>query len=198
MGSLNDEPLLNDPVNFRSWLQEFFSVAAFLSLFWGLLFSLNFFIKRSNLRNKYERFLATFGITVALGHVKIFTTNLNRFFARCSKCCPRWQRKWFCVGAIFGLVAMVSSVVILILSLWNTFTIERYKKQQQPHQKLTMVVPGLNLPSSQVSSWLNCRFRGCIVYIFKSENVNFSVMNKRIGVFVDELLDGGLGGAQAR
>ena len=131
---------------------EFLSVAAFLSLFWGLLFSLNFFIKRSNLRTKYERFLAIFGITVALGHVKIFTTSLNRFFARCSKCCPRWQRKWFCVGAIFGLVAMVSSVVILILSLWNTFTIERDKKQQEPHQKLTMVVPGLNLPSSQVSS----------------------------------------------
>ena len=141
---------------------EFLSVVAFISLFWATLFSFNLVLKRSKrLGRLYERTLATFGVTVALGHIKVFSTKFNRVLVRASGCSPRWQRKWFCMGALFGLLAMFLSLVVLSLALWQTLlglaTTAKPNKNSdsstqlnQGSQQLTMLIPGLNVPSSQV------------------------------------------------
>ncbi|KAK3097010.1 hypothetical protein FSP39_005560 [Pinctada imbricata] len=62
---------------------------------------------------------------------------------------PYFLKMWFTCGVLFGLVAMLLSMFLLTLLVVNTV-----RRQPVEQQVLTPVMPGVNLPASQVSYYL--------------------------------------------
>ena len=126
---------------------------------WVMVYILNRLLKLSSLKVQYERFLHVWGISLSTGNLKLFCTCLNRVFARCSKAYPKWQKRWFSFGAIFGLTAMILSMLVLLYRIVLTFDNMSSYTSYVGHAKLVMVLPGINMPYSHVSVWLS--FKSC-------------------------------------
>uniref|UniRef100_H2SIL8 Membrane-bound transcription factor site-2 protease n=1 Tax=Takifugu rubripes TaxID=31033 RepID=H2SIL8_TAKRU len=71
-------------------------------------------------RFSYESWLASRGLMLSPFHVRWQTTMFNRLFAYCARINPRALYLWFNGGLVFGIVAMLGSVVLLIQTLQQT------------------------------------------------------------------------------
>ncbi|XP_034718686.1 membrane-bound transcription factor site-2 protease [Etheostoma cragini] len=103
-------------------------------------------------RISYESWLASRGLMLSPFHLRWQTTMFNRLFAYCARINPRAQYLWFNSGLVFGVVAMVGSVVLLTQTLQQTLaqmTTDNPRIGSQ--QALQVVVPGVNLPTSQLA-----------------------------------------------
>ncbi|CAK8694143.1 unnamed protein product [Clavelina lepadiformis] len=83
--------------------------------------------------------------------VSWFTQRWNRYFARIGRC---WKlNSWFDAGVLMSMVAMVSSVALLCHNLFSSFRdLPFFTKRPSPEttQVLTVIVPGINLPISDI------------------------------------------------
>ncbi|XP_061777529.1 membrane-bound transcription factor site-2 protease isoform X2 [Nerophis ophidion] len=98
-------------------------------------------------RISYESWLARRGLMLSPFHLRWQTSMFNWLFAYCARIQPRALYIWFNSGLVFGLVAMLASVVLLVKTLQQTLA---QMTTSNPHigaqQTLQVVVPGVNLP----------------------------------------------------
>ncbi|XP_078001511.1 membrane-bound transcription factor site-2 protease-like [Glandiceps talaboti] len=119
---------------------------ALLLGFWSALYLLDIFLRSyRKCARRYLDFEESYGVTVGIGQVRWYSTCLNRAFIKIGQSNQVLLQGWFTLGIWFGLVAMVSSIAVLIYMLAKTFL------QESPAQQvLTPVMPGVNLPMSQM------------------------------------------------
>ncbi|XP_031705970.1 membrane-bound transcription factor site-2 protease isoform X1 [Anarrhichthys ocellatus] len=103
-------------------------------------------------RIRYESWLASRGLMLSPFHVRWQTTMFNRLFAYCARINPRAQYLWFNSGLVFGVVAMLGSVVLLTKTLQQTLAqMTSDDPRMGGQQALQVVIPGVNLPTSQLA-----------------------------------------------
>uniref|UniRef100_A0A3Q3W0C1 Membrane-bound transcription factor site-2 protease n=1 Tax=Mola mola TaxID=94237 RepID=A0A3Q3W0C1_MOLML len=103
-------------------------------------------------RISYESWLASRGLMLSPFHVRWQTTMFNRLFAYCARINPRALYLWFNSGLVFGVVAMLGSVLLLIKTLQQTLAqMTTNNPRIGGQQALQVVVPGVNLPTSQLA-----------------------------------------------
>ncbi|KAL4232997.1 Membrane-bound transcription factor site-2 protease [Mactra antiquata] len=117
---------------------------------WSSLYLLDAFLKSQPWSARcYISWLEKTGFSVSVCQFRWYSTALNRTFVRLAQWRPRFLRTWFDCGVLFGLVAMLVSVFILSLMVFNTLT-----RNTVESQVLTPVMPGVNLPASQISYYM--------------------------------------------
>ncbi|XP_048767696.1 membrane-bound transcription factor site-2 protease-like isoform X2 [Ostrea edulis] len=118
--------------------------------FWSSLYLLDAYLKTHKIYGRqYIKFLDRTGFSVSICQFRWYSTIFNRSFVRIGQWRPRLLRLWFTVGVYFGLVAMLLSICLLTLLVINTL-----RKQPVEQQVLTPVMPGVNLPASQLWYYL--------------------------------------------
>ncbi|XP_013407159.1 membrane-bound transcription factor site-2 protease isoform X2 [Lingula anatina] len=117
---------------------------------WSSVYLLDAFLKSNkSTARPYIEFLERTGISLSVGQIRWYTKCLNRVFLRMGQWKPRYLRTWFTAGVVFGMVAMLLSVCLLTLMVYNTLT-----RQHIEQQVLTPVMPGVNLPMNQIFYYL--------------------------------------------
>ncbi|XP_006815124.1 membrane-bound transcription factor site-2 protease-like [Saccoglossus kowalevskii] len=123
------------------------SLVALLLAFWSSLYLLDVFLKSYRRYGKYyQEFQEQHGITVSIGQARWYTTCMNRVFLKIGQSNSTLFHAWFTFGIWFGIIAMVSSIVLLVFMLIKTF-----QQDSTSEQVLTPVMPGVNLPLSQIA-----------------------------------------------
>ena len=117
-----------------------------VSSFWFLVNLIHILLTKL-LGEKYNFYLSRNGIFIKFvqlqWHTKRFNSTIMEGFVR------RYSSKialWFTCGAYFGIIAMFSSIIILMY----TFVVSFVKDTEDSSKILTPVVPGVNLPNSQI------------------------------------------------
>uniref|UniRef100_A0A671QJG1 Membrane-bound transcription factor site-2 protease n=1 Tax=Sinocyclocheilus anshuiensis TaxID=1608454 RepID=A0A671QJG1_9TELE len=106
----------------------------------------------SSVKNRYESWLSSNGFTLSPFHIKWHTGIFNRLFARCAHLNPHFLYIWFSAGMVFGVLAMFGSVVLLSKTLLQTLSQMMAETPEGSHEQvLQVVVPGVNLPVSQLA-----------------------------------------------
>ncbi|KAM4606186.1 membrane-bound transcription factor site-2 protease [Polymixia lowei] len=116
-------------------------------------------------RNTYESWLASRGLMLSPFHLRWQTTMFNRLFAYCARINPHALHLWFSSGLVFGVVAMVGSVVLLIRTLQQTLAqMTTDNPRMAGQQALQVVVPGVNLPTSQLAYFFSALLLSGIIH----------------------------------
>ncbi|NXJ46916.1 MBTP2 protease, partial [Spizaetus tyrannus] len=132
----------------------------------------------NSLKASYEDWLLTYGLSVSPFHMRWQTALFNRQFYNWGRWKPRFLYLWFSIGMVFGIVAMFGSVILLGKTLMQTLTqmlteapkaqndrmlqvvvsvlssglyLRRYKLIVLHENSPYSVVPGVNLPVSQLT-----------------------------------------------
>lgn len=106
----------------------------------------------SALKSSYEDWLAANGLSLSPFHVRWQTGLLNRLFAKWGRWKPRFLYHWFNLGMVFGVVAMFGSIILLTKTLMQTLAqMMTDSPEGSNEQMLQVVVPGVNLPVSQLA-----------------------------------------------
>jgi S2P endopeptidase len=71
---------------------------------------------------RYTTWLDKTGFSVSVCQFRWYSTAMNRTFVRLAQWRPQFLRTWFTCGVFFGLVAMLLSVFLLSLMVFNTLT----------------------------------------------------------------------------
>lgn len=130
---------------------QIFQLILRVSAFWFLVNLIHILLTKL-LGEKYNFFLSRNGIFVKFvqlqWHTKRFNSTLSHGFVRCfnSKIAL-----WFTFGAYFGILAMFFSIIILMYTLIASFS---PSASSEDSKILTPVVPGVNLPNSQIIPYL--------------------------------------------
>ncbi len=116
-----------------------------VTIFWTSLFFVDRLLKR--LRGcTYSRRLERLGLTLSFAYVRFYTTKFNWLFHFLgNKKSKSLCKCWFSVGALMGVCLMLLSVVVLIFTLYQALLVP-----DSPQQVLTPVMPGVNLPWSDL------------------------------------------------
>ncbi|XP_071136525.1 membrane-bound transcription factor site-2 protease-like [Mytilus edulis] len=118
--------------------------------FWSSLYLLDAFLKTQKWSGRqYIERLDKTGLSVSICQLRWYTALFNRTFVKLGQWRPHFLRVWFNCGVVFGLLAMIMSIFLLTLLVFNTF-----RQQPVDQQVLTPVMPGINLPISQMSYYL--------------------------------------------
>ncbi|XP_036376758.1 membrane-bound transcription factor site-2 protease [Megalops cyprinoides] len=106
----------------------------------------------SSVRNGYESWLSSNGLALSPFHIRWQTSLFNRLFAKCARLNPHFLLLWFSAGMVFGVLAMFGSVVLLTRTLLQTLAQMMSETPEGSNdQVLQVVVPGVNLPISQLA-----------------------------------------------
>ncbi|XP_074549580.1 membrane-bound transcription factor site-2 protease [Halichoeres trimaculatus] len=129
------------------------SLLVFVMAAWCAVYLTDTLLKSSvTHRIRYESWLASRGLMLSPFHVRWQTTMFNRLFAYCARINPQAQRLWFNSGLVFGILSMMGSVVLLIRTLQQTLAqMTTNNPKMGGQQVLQVVVPGVNLPTSQLA-----------------------------------------------
>ncbi|KAI6078755.1 Membrane-bound transcription factor site-2 protease [Aix galericulata] len=106
----------------------------------------------SSLKASYEDWLLTYGLSISPFHMRWQTALFNHQFYHWGRWKPRFLYLWFSMGMVFGIVAMFGSVILLGKTLMQTLTqMLTEAPKAQNDRMLQVVVPGVNLPVSQLT-----------------------------------------------
>ncbi|XP_050792573.1 membrane-bound transcription factor site-2 protease isoform X1 [Gopherus flavomarginatus] len=109
-------------------------------------------LSSSSLKASYEDWLMSYGLSISPFHMRWQTALFNRLFYSWGRWKPRFLYLWFSIGMVFGIVAMFGSVVLLGKTLMQTLTLMITEAPVvQNDRMLQVVVPGVNLPISQLT-----------------------------------------------
>jgi S2P endopeptidase len=92
----------------------------------------------------FAQFFESRNITLSLANVRWFTVRLNPLFSYVGNKYRRALDIWFGAGVVFGVLALVSSVIFLAYNLTRSLL------RPSEVQALTPIIPGVNLPSQQL------------------------------------------------
>ncbi|KAG7524751.1 membrane-bound transcription factor site-2 protease [Solea senegalensis] len=113
----------------------------------------------------YESWLASHGLALSPFHVRWQTTVFNRLFAYCARINPGALYLWFTSGLVFGIVAMLGSVVLLVRTLQQTLTqMTTNNPRVASQQALQVVVPGVNLPTNQLAYFFSALLLSGVIH----------------------------------
>ncbi|XP_028333105.1 membrane-bound transcription factor site-2 protease [Gouania willdenowi] len=116
-------------------------------------------------RVSYELWLSSRGLMLSPFHVRWQTTVFNRLFAYCARINPRVLYIWFSGGLVFGIAAMVGSVVLLVKTLQQTYAqMTTDNPRIGGQQALQVVVPGFNLPTSQLGYFFSALLLSGVIH----------------------------------
>ena len=126
-----------------------------LSSFWCVLFILDKIVRRYRpWKSAYLQRLEEWGISLSFAHVKCYTTKFNRLFHTIGNSSKTVCRLWFGLGVLIGVVLMVSSVAVLLYTLYQFVFSRFYEDSTHSRQVLTPVMPGVNLPWNDMAYYL--------------------------------------------
>ncbi|XP_003743241.1 membrane-bound transcription factor site-2 protease [Galendromus occidentalis] len=117
---------------------------------WTLL-NLTDLILRSCMCQPYIDFLSYRNLEVKSFRIEWFTTRLNHYF----NCNSRRQSQWFEVGTIVSLCLMPVSFIFLIRTVASLVSEILYAAPSSSSMDLTPVLPGVNIPLSDLPFYLS-------------------------------------------
>ena len=121
-----------------------------VSLFWVVLFIIDHLLRLYRPWNSsYLRRLEELGVSLSFAHVRCYTTKFNKAFHMLGTSSKSVCRCWFAVGALAGIILMITSVIVLMFTLYQAMTLS-----DSSQQVLTPVMPGVNLPWSDIVYYL--------------------------------------------
>ncbi|CAG2174816.1 unnamed protein product [Oppiella nova] len=100
---------------------------------------------------EFAQTLQTLGLTIRPLQIQMCTQSLNRVFYLLSTCRPKLLDKWFTVGTVVTLAAIIPSVYILLQTLYQLLVANYLiggNRALASGQALYPVIPGINLPMS--------------------------------------------------
>ena len=117
---------------------------------WTVLYAINKLIgsKYSPFKNLYAQCQDELGVSITFAHFRVYTTRFNSLFKVWGRCSRKLARLWFDVGVFVGLLLMGLSIVIMIFAIYQNLIKE--SGQSKEEQILTPLMPGVNLPWSEV------------------------------------------------
>lgn len=119
---------------------------------WCAVYLTDTLLRSSSVKVRYESWLSSTGLTLSPFHIRWHTGIFNPLFARCAHLNPHFLYIWFSAGMVFGVVAMFGSVLLLGRTLLQTLAQMMAETPEGTHQQvLQVVVPGVNLPVSQLA-----------------------------------------------
>lgn len=103
-------------------------------------------------KSTYEEWLSTHGLSISPFHIRWQTTIFNRLFYKWGRWKPYFLYIWFSLGMVFGIFAMFGSMILLGRTLIQTLNqMMADSPGTQNDRMLQVVVPGVNLPISQLT-----------------------------------------------
>lgn len=121
-----------------------------VTVFWGVLFIADQALKRYRpWKSSYQKSLEDCGATLSFAHVRCYTTKFNRLFHVLGNSSKGFCSCWFTLGALAGVLLMMLSVAVLMLTLYQAMTVA-----DSSQQVLTPIMPGVNLPWSELAYYL--------------------------------------------
>ncbi|XP_076330816.1 membrane-bound transcription factor site-2 protease [Tachypleus tridentatus] len=153
-------------------------------LFWIVV---GFFdtVFKSCMLHPYIVLLKDWGLTIKPFQLQLYSTSWNRTVHTWGRFRPKLLRRWFEVGALVSLVCLLPSLWLVISTIKSLLWTKEY--EQQNSQVLQPVMPGINLPLSDILYYLmtllvcsviheighalaavraNVRIQGCGLFIF--------------------------------
>ncbi|XP_007908777.1 membrane-bound transcription factor site-2 protease [Callorhinchus milii] len=120
---------------------------------WCALYLADSLLKSSkSLNTWYEEWLAYHGINISPFHIRWQTTLFNRLFGKVGRWKPQLLCLWFNLGLAFGVVTMFASIILLAKTLVQTLALMTGETSTVQNERiLQVVVPGINLPASQMA-----------------------------------------------
>lgn len=119
---------------------------SFVCLSWIAVAAVDYYLKRSrSLRFSYRDLLERMGVRLSFGYFRVYSVRLNGIFTHVEHSWPRTVSAWFTAGMYAGVAVMFASVLLLVVNLVSYFRV-----QEAEEHVLVPVVPGVNLPWSQV------------------------------------------------
>lgn len=121
-----------------------------VTLFWGVLFIADQVLRRyCPWKSAYMKNLEDCGISLSFAHIRCYTTKFNRLFHVLGTSSKWVCSCWFGFGALTGVLLMLLSVVVLIVTLYQSVMLA-----DTSQLVLTPVMPGVNLPWSDIAYYL--------------------------------------------
>ncbi|KAM4796985.1 membrane-bound transcription factor site-2 protease [Rhinophrynus dorsalis] len=120
---------------------------------WCALYLADTFLTSSqSVKSSYEGWLSNRGLSISPFHIRWQTTLFNRLFYKWGRWKPTFLYVWFSLGMVFGIVAMFGSMFLLGKTLMQTLNqMMAEGPASQNERMLQVVVPGINLPISQLT-----------------------------------------------
>ncbi|XP_075052666.1 membrane-bound transcription factor site-2 protease [Mixophyes fleayi] len=116
-------------------------------------------------KNSYEQWLSTQGLSISPFHIRWQTTIFNRFFYKWGRWKPNFLYIWFSLGMMFGILAMFGSMILLARTLMQTLNqMMAESPGTQNDRMLQVVVPGVNLPISQLTYFFSAIFISGVIH----------------------------------
>lgn len=140
---------------------------------------------KSCMLHPYIVLLKDWGLTIKPFQLQVYSTGWNRTVHTWGRFRPKLLRRWFEVGALVSLVCLLPSLWLVISTIKSLLWTKEY--EQQNSQVLQPVMPGINLPLSDIMYYLmtllvcsviheighalaavraNVRIQGCGLFIF--------------------------------
>ena len=108
----------------------FTNVVSYLILFWTILFILNKFLIENRFTSaKYAKFLSKKGFTITTLQIKWYTVKCNRLFIKISNWKPNFQKYWFNIGVVLGVIGQFLSIYLLMYTIYDFFRPKPISKQ---------------------------------------------------------------------
>ncbi|MBN3299158.1 MBTP2 protease, partial [Amia calva] len=121
----------------------------------------------SSLKTSYEGWLSSNGLSLSPFHVRWQTGLFNRLFAKWGHWNPQFLLRWFNMGMVFGVLAMFGSIVLLAKTLMQTLSqMMSESPEGSNEQVLQVVVPGVNLPVSQLAYFFTAILISGVIHEF--------------------------------
>jgi S2P endopeptidase len=98
--------------------------------FWAIVYLSNeFLISYSPTSLAYAKLLHQSGLSLSIFQIKWFTIKLNRIFIKLANWKPKFWHIWFNAGVFVGLIGQISSIFLLIYTLFDFFRKKKTEKQ---------------------------------------------------------------------
>ena len=101
-----------------------------VTLFWSILFIIDQLLRRYRpWRSSYLGGLEGLGVTLSFAHVRCYTTKFNRLFHVLGNTSKSVCKCWFALGALIGVLLMLLSVAVLVLTLYQAMMVSDTSQQ---------------------------------------------------------------------
>lgn len=128
---------------------------SFLGIVYSLLYLIDTLMRsHSSTSFKYLLKMRRLGLEVSLFQVKWFTSKYNSTFQQIAFINPRLTNIWFKVGGVVSTLLIVPSIVLLCYSIHQQVVPQANSTVSVSKAVLQPVVPGVNLPPSELLYYL--------------------------------------------
>ena len=132
-------------------------LVSYLGIFYSLLYIVDTLLRTNPSTSlRYLLKLRSLGLEISMLQIRWSTIRYNNVLYKLSQYQPRLTSIWFSVGAVASCLLIIPSMVLLTYSLWQHVNIvidsldRNVTNNSSNNAILQPIVPGVNLPSSQL------------------------------------------------